>query len=88
MQPSRDVDPQYFPRLLVTDEGEAFTGILLRDGGGGKEFYRDSQGRERMFLTSQIVQRKELETSMMPDGLVHQMTDREIRDLLAFLDSR
>jgi len=74
--------------MLVTEDGQIFTGIMLRDGGGGKEFYRDNNGRERMFLTSQIAQRKELEKSMMPDGLTDGMTDREIRDLLAFLDSR
>lgn len=87
LQPSRDVDPQYFPRMLMTEDGHVFTGILLRDGGGGNEVYRDNTGRERRFATSEIVQRKQLRTSMMPDGLIDQMTDREIRDLLAFLDS-
>jgi hypothetical protein len=62
---------------------------MLRKGGtSGKEFYRDSAGKERSFLKSEIVQRKELSTSMMPDGLIDLLTDREIRDLLAFLDSR
>ena len=88
LQPSRDVDPQYYPRSLVTEDGVVFTGILLRKGGrSGKEFYRDSSGKEKSFLKSEIVQRKELSTSMMPDGLIDLMTDREIRDLLAFLDS-
>lgn len=85
LQPSLDVDPQYFPRMLVTDEGHVFTGIMLRDGGGGTEFYRDHTGRERKFATASIVTRKELRTSLMPDGLIDLMTDREIRDLLAFL---
>lgn len=87
LQPSRDVDPQYHPRRLVTEDGRVFTGILLRDGGGGKEYYRDDLGREQMLKTSEIVQRKELDTSMMPDGLFELMTDREIRDLLAFIDN-
>lgn len=85
LQPSRDVAPQYFPRALVTEDGRTFVGILLRDGGGGKEFYRDNEGNERSFETSEIVLRRELDTSMMPDGLFQTMTDREIRDLLAFL---
>ncbi len=72
--------------MLVTEDGHVFTGIMLRDGGGGTEFYRDNAGRERKFSTSEIVERKELQTSMMPDGLIDLMTDREIRDLLAFLD--
>lgn len=88
LQPSRDVAPQYFPRLLQTDDGKVFTGILLRKGGrSGREFYRDDTGRERSFLKSDIVARRELKTSMMPEGLVYTLTDRELRDLLAFLQS-
>jgi putative membrane-bound dehydrogenase-like protein len=87
LQPSRDIDPQYFPRLLLMDDGQVFTGIMLRDGGGGTEFYRDSTGHERKVVTAEVVERKELRTSMMPDGLMDLMTDREMRDLLAFLDS-
>jgi len=87
LQPSRDVDPQYFPRSLLTEDGRVFIGILLRKGGtSGKEFYRDSTGAEQAFFKDEIVQRKELTTSMMPDGLIDLMTDREIRDVLAFLD--
>ena len=86
LEPSRDVDPQYYPWSLVTEDGRAFTGILLRDGGGGTEFFRNNEGREQKFKTEEIVMRKPLTTSMMPDGLIDLMTDREIRDLIAFLD--
>ena len=86
LEPSRDVAPQYHPRMLVTDKGEVFTGLLLRKGGrSGKEFYRDSTGAERAFVKTEIVSRREVPTSMMPVGLVDRMTDRELRDLLAFL---
>lgn len=88
LQPSRDIDPQYHPRALITEDGRVFTGLLLRDGGGGSEVYRDSTGREQTFRTAEIVQRKELTTSLMPDGLIDLMTDREIRDLIAYLDQR
>ena len=88
LQPSRDVDPQFYPWSLITEDGVAFTGIMLRKGGrSGKEFYRDSAGKERAFFKDKIVQRKELSTSMMPEGLIDLLTDREIRDVLAFLDS-
>ena len=30
LQPSRDVDPQYYPWSLITEDGVAFTGIMLR----------------------------------------------------------
>ena len=88
LQPSKNVDPQYYARAIMTEDGDVFTGIMLRDGGGGKEYYRDNTGRERLFLTKDIVTRKELKSSLMPDGLIDLMTDREIRDLLAFLGQR
>ena len=88
LQPSRDVDPQYFPRMLITDDGHVFTGIMLRDGGGGNEVYRDNTGRERVFKTEKIIERKELQTSMMPEGLVDTLTDRELRDLIAFMNDQ
>ena len=87
LQPSLEVDPQFFPRMLITDDGHVFTGIMLRDGGGGNEVYRDNTGRERVFKTAQIVGRKPLTTSMMPEGLVDTMTDRELRDLIAFMNA-
>ena len=87
LQPSLEVDPQFFPRMLITDDGHVFTGIMLRDGGGGNEVYRDNTGRERVFKTAQIVERKPLTTSMMPEGLVDTMTDRELRDLIAFMNA-
>lgn len=88
LQPSRDVDPQYFPRMLITEDGHIFTGIMLRDGGGGNEVYRDNTGRERVFKTANIIERKELHTSMMPEGLVDTLTDRELRDLIAFMNEQ
>ena len=88
LEPSRDVDPQYFPRMLITDDGHVFTGIMLRDGGGGNEVYRDNTGRERVFKTEKIIERKELQTSMMPEGLVDTLTDRELRDLIAFMNDQ
>ena len=86
LQPSRDVSPQYYPWTLETEDGQRFTGIALRKGGrSGREYYRDASGQERSFLKSEIVARREVRTSMMPTGLVRTLTDRELRDLLAFL---
>ena len=87
LQPSRDVDPQYFPWSLVTVDGRVFTGIPLRNGGGGKEVWRDNTGQEQTLITDQIESRSELRTSMMPAGLVETLTDRELRDVLAFLQT-
>jgi hypothetical protein len=85
LDPSRDVAPQYHARALELKDGSGFVGILLRDGGGGREYYRDLTGSERAIATDDVVRREELTTSVMPPGLLAMLTDREIRDLLAFL---
>lgn len=85
LEPSRDVAPQYHPWRLRTEDGVVFTGIMLRNGGSGRVVFRDDQGRERTIDMSKVEERREVPTSMMPERLVHQLTDRELRDLLAFL---
>ncbi len=83
LQPNQNVAPQFYTTLLELDDGSVFSGILLRSS--SVDVFRDSAGKERTFTKSEIVQRKELKTSLMPTGLVEQMTDQEIADLLAFL---
>jgi putative heme-binding domain-containing protein len=83
LEPHREVAPQYFPTQLKLQDGGEFTGILLRSS--STEVYRDLTGRERVFQKTDIVQRTELKTSLMPAGLVMSLTDQELRDLLAFL---
>jgi putative heme-binding domain-containing protein len=83
LEPSRAVAPQFYPTLLKLKDGTDFTGIMLRSW--SKEVYRDLTGKERTFEKSDIIQRTELKTSLMPPGLVTSLTDEELRDLLAFL---
>jgi putative membrane-bound dehydrogenase-like protein len=87
LQPNRDVAPQFYPWELTLKSGEEFVGIMMRKGGrSGKEFYRNRVGRVRGVVKTDIVSRRELKSSMMPEGLLASLTDGEIRDLLAFLN--
>jgi putative heme-binding domain-containing protein len=85
LEPSRDVAPQYYPTLLKLRDGTTFSGILLRSL--STDVFRDPAGKERAFRPAEIVERSELKTSLMPPGLVASLTDVELRDLLAFLQS-
>ncbi len=88
VKPSAEVSPQYFPWSIETKDGEEFVGIMLRKGGtSGREFYRNIKGSEQSFLKADIVGRRELKSSLMPEGLLTSLTDEEIRDLLAFLQT-
>jgi putative membrane-bound dehydrogenase-like protein len=86
LQPNREVAPQFFAWNLELRDGGEFVGIALRKGGvSGKEFYRDTAGREQGFWKHEIVRRRELKSSLMPEGLLLTLTDGEMADLLAFL---
>lgn len=85
LQPSLKVAPEYRARTLILKDGRTFTGILLR--GSDTEVLRDSNGQERRFKLDDIESRSEILTSLMPDGLVNSLTDRELRDLLVYLET-
>ena len=50
--------------------------------------YLDAKGERFKVRTSDLVEQRPLTTSIMPDGLVDRLTDQEVRDLLAYLQSR
>lgn len=84
LQPSLVMAPQYRPSMLVLKDGRNLTGIRLRSW--VNEVLRDNKGKNRSFSRSDIEIIHELDESFMPNGLVHVLTDRELRDLLAFLE--
>ena len=83
VEPSREVAPQFYPTLLKLKDGTDFVGIMLRSS--SIDVFRDLTGKERTFKNSDIIQRTELTTSVMPAGLMAALTDEELRDLLAFV---
>ena len=85
LQPSLEMAPEFQPSAILLDDGRIFTGIRLRSW--KTETIRDHNGQNRTFDRADVEEIRDLETSFMPDGLVDQMTLRELRDLLAFLSS-
>ncbi|HAH44066.1 MAG TPA: hypothetical protein DCM07_04285, partial [Planctomycetaceae bacterium] len=85
LEPSREMAPEYQPRTIILNDGRTFTGIRLRSY--VKETIRDANGQNRTFDRNDVDTMAESPISFMPSGLVHTLTDREIKDLLAFLES-
>ena len=77
--------PEYLPRTIVLKSGKTFTGIRLRSS--TKEAMRDSSGQTRTFDRNDIESMIEATVSFMPQDIVDTLTLREIRDLIAFLES-
>ncbi|QDU10714.1 PVC-type heme-binding CxxCH protein [Gimesia aquarii] len=85
LEPSREMAPEYQPRTIILNDGRTFTGIRLRSY--VKETIRDANGQNRTFDRNDIEMMVESPTSFMPSGLVHRLTDRELKDLIAYLES-
>jgi hypothetical protein len=85
LQPSREIAPQFIPRLVTKKDGTQIVGIPLRMA--GTETYLTLDGKETAIKLADIASRQDLTTSLMPPGLMEQMTAQEARDLIAFLMS-
>lgn len=85
LQPSRQMSPEFRPTMILLEDGRSFSGIRLQSY--TKEAIRDAHGRKRVFDKSEIEMIQDLKTSFMPEGLVYNLTDRELRDLVVFLRS-
>lgn len=85
LNPSSDIAPEYQARTIVLNDGRSFTGIRLRSY--TKEQIRDANGQTRTFDRGDVESMVDSNTSFMPSGLVDLLTLRELRDLMAFLQS-
>ena len=87
LQPSATVAPHYQVWQIETTRGKIHTGMLMRTY-LDEYTYVDVKGGLFKLNTRDIVETRPLPTSIMPDGLADLLTDRELRDLFAYLCSR
>lgn len=83
LQPNVDMAPEFQPRELTLTNGDVHTGIRLRSY--SREQLRDINGNTITFHKDKVAAIRDLNTSLMPEGLVFSLTDRELNDLLSFL---
>lgn len=84
LRPSAVVAPHYQAWLIETADGKLRTGLLVRTY-LDEDTYLDAKGELFRVKTSDVVESRPVAQSLMPDGLIDQLTDRELRDLLAYL---
>jgi putative heme-binding domain-containing protein len=84
LDPNRDIAPQFMPRVITLKDDSVHVGIRLRSY--VNEQIRDALGRNHTFNRNDVKSIEDLSVSFMPTGLPLGMTDRELRDLLAFLE--
>jgi len=87
LQPSANVAPHYVAWHLETADGKVQSGMLLHTY-LDEYTYLDAKGERFKVRTSDLVEQRPTATSIMPEALVDRLTDQEMRDLLAYLQSR
>jgi uncharacterized repeat protein (TIGR03806 family) len=84
LEPSRDVDPKFTLYAVATKSGQVFTGLLTSKT-GEEVVLRDNQNREQRIPTREIEEQGPRAGSLMPDGLLRDLTAQQAADLLEFL---
>ncbi len=84
--PNRDVSPRYRTTLIQTQSGRTYTGLIVYESVDGL-LLRDSTARTFRIEADEIEFRRRLPRSLMPTGLLKDMTARDIADLDAYLRS-
>ncbi len=84
IDPSKDIDPGFLPLTIVTTNGKTASGIYHKHNNKDRSIF-DSNGKTISFKVNEIEEMLPSKTSIMPDGLVDQMTLQEFRDLIAYL---
>lgn len=86
LEPSREVSPQFVSWSLELTDGRVVVGMIESEDPQGNRVYLTGQGERVPLHVSQIDSAAMLARSVMPDDLVAQVTARELRDLLAYLE--
>lgn len=84
VNPNAEMAPYYRPQVLITNDGEVLTGLVVGQE-GQQQVYVAADGSTFSVDKEDVEERRELQTSIMPSGLLDEMTVDEIQHLIAYL---
>jgi putative heme-binding domain-containing protein len=87
IDPSRRVDPKYQAYVLADTDGRVSTGLLVRRDANAVVL-RDAQNKEVSIPAGDVEVFQPSRESLMPTGLLADLTAQEAADLLAYLQQR
>jgi putative heme-binding domain-containing protein len=85
LQPSKRIEPAYVTRLALTEDGRVISGLMVAETADSLTL-RDGQGRETTLSRIELESLEASPTSLMPEGLLRDMTTQEAADLLSYLE--
>ncbi len=82
--PNRQIKEGYVATTLALKDGRRLQGYKVSEAGGELQLRDLLSGQVSCFTTAQIQEKQEA-GSLMPEGLIMNMTREELRDLIAYL---
>ena len=86
VEPSRRVEPQYQSYVVTTTDGRTLTGLMVRRDAAGVVL-KDNEGKEVAVPAADVEAVSPARESLMPAGLLADLTAKQAADLVAFLES-
>lgn len=83
--PSAVIAQGFATNIFLLDDGRTLSGFVVSEAADAITI-RDNQGEEHRINPNQIEARKKDETSIMPAGLVNEITPGELADLVTYLE--
>ena len=87
LDPNRNVDRAFRTTLLIMKDGDVQSGLFRREE-GAMLVLAQSNGKEVSVPKKDVQERRESETSLMPDNFGEVVTQADFNNLIAFLLSK
>ena len=87
VEPSKAISDQYGSQQVLTTEGQSFVGRAVTIGEEVYIYTIDADAKPVVIAKSDVEEMKESKVSQMPVGLLDQLNEQEVRDLMAYLMS-
>ena len=86
VDPNAEIRSQFISHIAVTTDGRVLTGLLA---GSTAETITllDAKNKRTVLNRADVEELRESTVSLMPEKLLDELTDQQIRDLLAYLQS-
>jgi putative heme-binding domain-containing protein len=84
--PSKTIAQGFATNVFALEDGRTLTGFVVKEAADTVTL-RDAEGKEIQVPTAQIVERGKSNTSVMPDGVIKDLTVSEFASLLDYLES-
>ena len=89
IDPSRKVDPKYQTHILATTAGKIYTGIVVEKSEKQvvMNIFKEGKTEAKSIPADDVDELVPQKKSLMPDGLLRDLSSQQAADLLAFLGS-